>query len=110
VSARSFYEPILVTEFVAKYFNLRDLSRPLSDQDRVKVTSLLTVIHKVILANYPHFFSFTRLKFKYLVYIFGCNFQVKRALRGIKVEISYRDYARSFKVTGISNLPVDKTM
>ncbi|KAI5603005.1 hypothetical protein BDE02_01G190600 [Populus trichocarpa] len=71
VSARSFYEPILVTEFVAKYFNLRDLSRPLSDQDRVKV---------------------------------------KRALRGIKVEISYRDYARSFKVTGISNLPVDKTM
>ncbi|XP_011037293.1 PREDICTED: protein argonaute 5-like [Populus euphratica] len=71
VSARSFYEPILVTEFVAKHFNLRDLSRPLSDQDRVKV---------------------------------------KRALRGIKVEISYRDYAKSFKVTGISNLPVDKTM
>ncbi|KAF9684816.1 hypothetical protein SADUNF_Sadunf04G0158000 [Salix dunnii] len=71
VSARSFYEPIWVTEFVAKHFNLRDLSRPLSDQDRVKV---------------------------------------KRALRGIKVEISYRDYAKSFKVTGISNLPVNKTM
>uniref|UniRef100_A0A6N2KG31 Piwi domain-containing protein n=1 Tax=Salix viminalis TaxID=40686 RepID=A0A6N2KG31_SALVM len=71
VSARSFYEPIWVTEFVAKHFNLRDLTRPLSDQDRVKV---------------------------------------KRALRGIKVEISYREYARSFKVTGISNLPVNKTM
>ncbi|KAG5248301.1 protein argonaute [Salix suchowensis] len=58
-------------EFVAKHFNLRDLTRPLSDQDRVKV---------------------------------------KRALRGIKVEISYRDYAKSFKVTGISNLPVNKTI
>lgn len=37
ISARSFYEPILVTEFLAKYFNYRDLSRPLSDQDRIKV-------------------------------------------------------------------------
>jgi eukaryotic translation initiation factor 2C len=37
VSARAFYEPILVTEFVAKYFNF-DFSRQLSDQDRQKVT------------------------------------------------------------------------
>lgn len=36
VSARSFYEPILVTEFIAKHFNF-NLTRPLSDQDRVKV-------------------------------------------------------------------------
>ncbi|KDO37148.1 hypothetical protein CISIN_1g026337mg [Citrus sinensis] len=35
VSARSFYEPILVTEFVQYY--CRDLSRPLSDQVRLKV-------------------------------------------------------------------------
>lgn len=37
ISARSFYEPILVTDFLVKYFNYRDLSRPLSDQDRIKV-------------------------------------------------------------------------
>ncbi|KAJ4832122.1 argonaute 5 [Turnera subulata] len=37
VSARGFYEPILVTDFVAKYFKIRDLSRPLSDQVRLKV-------------------------------------------------------------------------
>ncbi|KZV47182.1 protein argonaute 5 [Dorcoceras hygrometricum] len=35
MSARAFFEPILVSEYVAKYFN-RDLTRPLSDQDRIK--------------------------------------------------------------------------
>lgn len=37
ISARSFYEPILVTEFLVKYFNHRELTRPLTDQDRIKV-------------------------------------------------------------------------
>ncbi|KAM7274963.1 hypothetical protein ACFE04_016829 [Oxalis oulophora] len=41
VSARAFYEPIRVTEFIKKYLNLRDISRPLSDQDRVKVKRAL---------------------------------------------------------------------
>lgn len=36
MSARSFYEPIYVSEFVGKYFN-REPNRVLSDQDRVKV-------------------------------------------------------------------------
>jgi hypothetical protein len=35
-SARAFYEPILVTDFVAKHFNF-NVSMPLSDQDRLKV-------------------------------------------------------------------------
>jgi len=35
-SARAFYEPILVTDFVAKHFNF-NVSKPLSDQDRLKV-------------------------------------------------------------------------
>ncbi|XP_028085303.1 protein argonaute 5-like isoform X2 [Camellia sinensis] len=37
ISARAFYEPILVSDFVARYCNVRDLRRPLSDQDRIKV-------------------------------------------------------------------------
>ncbi|KAJ4841784.1 argonaute 5 [Turnera subulata] len=41
VSARGFYEPILVTDFVAKYFKLRDLSRPLSEQIRLKAKRAL---------------------------------------------------------------------
>ncbi|XP_058722130.1 protein argonaute 5-like isoform X2 [Vicia villosa] len=42
VASRAFYEPILVTEFISKHFNL-DLSRPraLSDQDRVKIEKVL---------------------------------------------------------------------
>ncbi|KAL0369585.1 UNVERIFIED_CONTAM: protein argonaute 5 [Sesamum angustifolium] len=36
MSARAFFEPILVSEYVFKYFD-RDLTRPLSDQDRLKV-------------------------------------------------------------------------
>lgn len=43
VSARSFYEPILVTEFIGKYLNLRDFSRPLRDSDRVKVSYLMFI-------------------------------------------------------------------
>ncbi|KAI6685242.1 hypothetical protein NL676_031155 [Syzygium grande] len=42
VSARAFYEPILVTEFVAKYLNRRDMFSQLSDQDRIKVKKALT--------------------------------------------------------------------
>ncbi|KAH9660364.1 protein argonaute 5 [Citrus sinensis] len=48
VSARSFYEPILATEFVQYY--CRDLSRPLSDQVRLKVKKALKGI-KVVLTH-----------------------------------------------------------
>ncbi|KAI7986218.1 Protein argonaute MEL1 [Camellia lanceoleosa] len=37
VSATAFYEPVLVSDFVATYYNVRDLSSPLSDQDRIKI-------------------------------------------------------------------------
>ncbi|KAK6163453.1 hypothetical protein DH2020_000317 [Rehmannia glutinosa] len=40
MSARAFFEPLLVSEYVAKYLN-RDLTRPLSDQDRLKVKRAL---------------------------------------------------------------------
>lgn len=36
VSARSFYDPILVHEFLAEHFHF-NISRPLSDQERLKV-------------------------------------------------------------------------
>ncbi|KAJ8434376.1 hypothetical protein Cgig2_014223 [Carnegiea gigantea] len=40
-SARPFYEPVMLTEFIAKYLNLRELSKPLSDAARVKVKKAL---------------------------------------------------------------------
>ncbi|KAL7115914.1 hypothetical protein ACP275_04G210700 [Erythranthe tilingii] len=40
MSARAFFEPILVSEFVREYLN-QDLNRPLSDQDRIKVKRAL---------------------------------------------------------------------
>ncbi|GAV78026.1 PAZ domain-containing protein/Piwi domain-containing protein/DUF1785 domain-containing protein [Cephalotus follicularis] len=70
VSARSFYEPILVTEFIAKHLKT-NLSRPLSDQDRVKV---------------------------------------RKALKGVKVQVSHGNYTRSYKVTGVSNQPASQLM
>ncbi|XVF09513.1 hypothetical protein REPUB_Repub07fG0099700 [Reevesia pubescens] len=63
VSARSFFEPILVTEFVAKHFKHTNLSRPLSDQDRIKV---------------------------------------KKALKGVRVELNHMKHAKTFKIAGIS--------
>lgn len=41
VSARSFYQPILVTEFVAKYFNVKEALWPLTDRDRIKLSRAL---------------------------------------------------------------------
>ncbi|KAA8544172.1 hypothetical protein F0562_022192 [Nyssa sinensis] len=69
ISARAFYEPILVSIFVAKYFSLRDLTRPLSDQDRLKV---------------------------------------KRALKGIRVELNHGEYVKRYKITGVSAQPTSQ--
>ena len=40
------YEPILVSDYVCKYFN-RDISQPLTDQERVKVFSCCVHIFKL---------------------------------------------------------------
>uniref|UniRef100_A0A7N0U702 Protein argonaute 7 n=2 Tax=Kalanchoe fedtschenkoi TaxID=63787 RepID=A0A7N0U702_KALFE len=70
VSARAFYEPIRVTDFIAKYC-IRDIRKPLSDQDRIKV---------------------------------------KKALKGIKVEVTHREQARSYRISGISNQMTSQLM
>ncbi|XP_050281799.1 protein argonaute 5-like isoform X2 [Quercus robur] len=70
VSARAFYEPLLVTDFLAKHFHF-NLSRHLSDQDRLKI---------------------------------------KKALRGVKVELTHTEYAQSHKVTGVSTQPISQLM
>ncbi|EOA29189.1 hypothetical protein CARUB_v10025461mg [Capsella rubella] len=44
VSARSFYEPIVVTDFISKFLNIRDMSRPLNDSDRLKVKKVLKTV------------------------------------------------------------------
>uniref|UniRef100_A0A5B6ZD42 Protein argonaute 5 n=1 Tax=Davidia involucrata TaxID=16924 RepID=A0A5B6ZD42_DAVIN len=69
ISARAFYEPILVSDFVAKYFYGRDLTRHLSDQDRIKV---------------------------------------KRALKGIRVELTHTEHVKRYKITGISIEPTSQ--
>ncbi|KAL7160788.1 hypothetical protein ACSBR2_041434 [Camellia fascicularis] len=69
MSARAFYEPIFVTDFVAKYFNVKDLTRPLSAQDCLKV---------------------------------------KRALRGIKVELAHRKHVQCRRISGLSVQPTNQ--
>ncbi|CAL5435898.1 unnamed protein product [Camellia sinensis] len=69
MSARAFYEPILVTDFVAKYFNVKDMIRPLSDQECLKV---------------------------------------KRALRGIKVELAHRKHVQCRRISGLSVQPTNQ--
>lgn len=44
VSARAFYEPILVTEFVKKHFNYRDISKGLSERDCLKLKKSLRAV------------------------------------------------------------------
>ncbi|KAI9194708.1 hypothetical protein LWI28_008483 [Acer negundo] len=70
VSARGFYEPILVSDFVSKYIN-GNISTPLSDHDRMKV---------------------------------------RRTFKGLKVVMTHMDYAKSYKITGISSQPLKQLM
>ncbi|WCJ41679.1 Argonaute family protein [Euphorbia peplus] len=69
VSARSFYEPMWVIDFVSKHFRLRDMNRPVSDQDRVKI---------------------------------------KKALRGLRVQLSHQEHTKTYKITGVSNQPLSQ--
>ncbi|XP_022883562.1 protein argonaute 5-like isoform X2 [Olea europaea var. sylvestris] len=70
MSARAFYEPILVSEYIVKYFN-RNLTMPLSDQDRMKV---------------------------------------KRALRGIRVQLDHLEHVKRCKISGVSTEPTENLM
>ncbi|XP_027910145.1 protein argonaute 5 [Vigna unguiculata] len=70
VSARAFYEPIPVLDFISKNFRL-DLRRPLHDQDRVKI---------------------------------------KKALRGVKVQVNHGQNIRRYKVSGLSKEPLRALM
>ncbi|KAH6826003.1 Argonaute family protein [Perilla frutescens var. hirtella] len=70
MSARAFFEPILVLDYVAKYIN-RDPTRSLSDQDRIKV---------------------------------------KRALKGVRVEIQHQGHIRRHKIGSITSQSTQQLM
>ncbi|KAJ4977626.1 hypothetical protein NE237_008406 [Protea cynaroides] len=69
VSATSFYEPLPVVDYVKKFLNIRDPSRPLSDTDRVKI---------------------------------------KKALRGLRVELIHSPYLKRIKISGITIVPTSQ--
>nr|QCD25890.1 argonaute 5 [Helianthus tuberosus] len=69
MSARAFYEPRLVSDFIGEFLN-KDLARsPLTDQERIKV---------------------------------------KRALRGVRVEVHRENYMRRYKVQGLTIQPINQ--
>ncbi|KAI7725480.1 hypothetical protein M8C21_008032 [Ambrosia artemisiifolia] len=66
MSARAFYESKLVSDFVKEFLN-KDISRQLTDQERIKV---------------------------------------KRALRGVRVEVRHRDSLRRYKCLDLTRQPL----
>ncbi|KAJ7297230.1 hypothetical protein O6H91_Y072000 [Diphasiastrum complanatum] len=71
MSSTAFIEPLPVTEFVAKLLN-KDLNRPLSDADRIKI---------------------------------------KKALRGVKVEVTHRgNMRRKYRISGLTSQPTQELM
>ncbi|KAL8214340.1 hypothetical protein R6Q57_003789 [Mikania cordata] len=68
MSARAFYEPRLASDFVGEFLN-KDISRPLTDQERIKV---------------------------------------KRALRGVRVEVRRPDYLRRYKIMDLTRQPLNQ--
>ncbi|PON32555.1 Exonuclease/helicase-like [Parasponia andersonii] len=71
VSARAFFEPILVTDFVMKHFNIRGPLKPLTDHERLKL---------------------------------------KKALKGIKVACNHLQHMKTYKISGVSNEPLNRLM
>ncbi|WOK93958.1 protein argonaute MEL1-like [Canna indica] len=51
ISATSFYKPLIVVKFVAEYLNLRDIARPLSDTERIKIKKALRGIKVEVIHN-----------------------------------------------------------
>ncbi|XP_077252769.1 protein argonaute MEL1-like [Tasmannia lanceolata] len=47
ISATSFYEPIPIIEFASKFLNIRDVSKPMLDTDRIKIKKALRGVRVV---------------------------------------------------------------
>ena len=86
MSSTAFIEPLAVIDFVTELLNRDVTARPLSDADRVKVT--------------PIFFSVTLLLLFFTVVIF----QIKKALRGVRVEVTHRgNMRRKYRISGLTS-------
>lgn len=103
MSVCAFYEPKLVTEFVGEFLH-KDISRPLSDQDHIKVR---------IRKGFLSFFLFYKKKYHFInlkKLYFNDNllfpFQVKTTLRGVRVEVRRHDYMRHYKVHSLTVQPI----
>ena len=92
MSSTAFIEPLPVIEFVAQLL-CRDISvRPLSDSDRVKVR----------FTTCPLLFTETSVYAELPLLIFLP--QIKKALRGIKVEVTHRgNMRRKYRISGLTS-------
>lgn len=95
IASAAFIEALPVMEFVAQLLGKDVLSRSLSDSDRVKVRAqfmcqgLESVLHLIHVNMMTHNFI-----------------QVKKALRGVKVEVTHRgNVRRKYRVSGITTQP-----
>lgn len=96
MSTTAFIEPLPVVEFVAQVLGRDISSRPLSDADRVKVSLLnnILILHIKRESSYPVDFN-----------------QVKKALRGVKVEVTHRgNIRRKYRISGLTSQPTRELM
>lgn len=96
MSSAAFIEALPVIEFVGQLLGKDVLSRPLSDSDRVKVLSLS--------GNVGCFSSILL----HLIIRFSLQngSQIKKALRGVKVEVTHRgNVRRKYRVSGLTSQP-----
>lgn len=94
MASAAFIEPLPVLEFVAQLLGKDVLSRPLSDADRVKV--LLCYPQN----TFPASLSFHEYNLTWTIK------QIKKALRGVKVEVTHRgNVRRKYRVSGLTSQP-----
>lgn len=90
MASAAFIEALPVIEFVAQLLGKDAISRPLSDSDRVKVLSLHLVQYSL----------------KYCRVLISNAVQIKKSLRGVKVEVTHRgSVRRKYRVSGLTSEP-----
>ena len=108
MSSAAFIEPLPVVEFVAQLLGKDVMSRHLSDSDRIKVLFQFYILFK----HRKHFLSARILL--YTMDLIENHFipsldhvcQVKKALRGVKVEVTHRrNVRRKYRISGLTSQP-----
>ncbi|KAL5721736.1 argonaute 1B [Ranunculus cassubicifolius] len=96
VSSTAFFEPLPVVDYVLQLLSRNVIQRPLSDVERAKVQFIFQ----------RSVFSLISVVSTFIPYL-----QIKKTLRGVKIEVVHRgNIRRKYRIVGLTSLPSAELM